>query len=87
MNRSTINPSELHSEELPSSDNKPSGAAEAKSDSNARRGFASMTPERRREVASNGGRMAHKQGVAHRWTQEEASRAGKKSQSLRRSKG
>ena len=51
----------------------------------SRRGFASMDPERRRQVARNGGRTAHQQGVAHKWSKEEASAAGKKSQDLRRS--
>lgn len=52
----------------------------------SRRGFASMDPERRRQVASSGGRIAHQQGVAHKWSREEASAAGKKGQQLRRSK-
>lgn len=50
------------------------------------RGFASMDPERRRQVASNGGRTAHQQGVAHKWSKEEASAAGRKGQELRRAK-
>lgn len=37
-----------------------------------------MTPERRREIASAGGRAAHKAGKGHRFTSEEASKAGKK---------
>jgi general stress protein YciG len=48
------------------------------------RGFASMDPERRRQVASSGGRTAHQQGVAHKWSREEASAAGRKGQELRR---
>ena len=44
----------------------------------ARRGFAAMSPERQREIASQGGRAAHQQGVAHEWSAEEARRAGKK---------
>lgn len=43
-----------------------------------RRGFASMTPERRREIASKGGRAAHQKGTAHEWTQDEARTAGQK---------
>lgn len=43
-----------------------------------RRGFASMSPERRREIAARGGRAAHKEGTAHEFTSEEARRAGKK---------
>jgi uncharacterized protein len=44
----------------------------------SRRGFAAMSPERQREIASQGGRAAHVQGVAHEWTREEAQKAGKK---------
>ena len=43
-----------------------------------RRGFASMSPERQREIASKGGRAAHEKGTAHEWTPEEARRAGRK---------
>lgn len=42
------------------------------------RGFASMSRMRQREIASLGGKAAHKQGVAHRWTPEEAREAGRK---------
>ncbi len=42
-----------------------------------RQGFASMTPEQRKRIASLGGTAAHAQGTAHRWTREEAQRAGK----------
>jgi general stress protein YciG len=44
----------------------------------ARRGFAAMSPERQREIASQGGRAAHVQGVAHEWSREEAKEAGRK---------
>lgn len=44
----------------------------------ARRGFASMSPERQREIASKGGRMAHEKGAAHKWTVDEAREAGRK---------
>ena len=43
-----------------------------------RRGFASMTPEKQREIASKGGRAAHAKGTAHEWTSEEARSAGRK---------
>jgi hypothetical protein len=36
------------------------------------RGFASMDLEKRREIASRGGRAAHRRGNAHEWTREEA---------------
>lgn len=44
----------------------------------SRRGFAAMSPERQRAIASQGGRAAHQQGVAHEWSSEEAKEAGKK---------
>ena len=37
-----------------------------------RRGFASMSPEKQREIASKGGRAAHE------WTSDEARSAGRK---------
>ena len=42
------------------------------------RGFAAMSPEKQKQIASEGGRAAHKQGVAHEWNSDEARRAGKK---------
>lgn len=44
----------------------------------SRRGFAAMSAERQREIASQGGRAAHEQGVAHEWSKDEAREAGKK---------
>jgi general stress protein YciG len=43
-----------------------------------RRGFASMSPEKQREIARKGGRAAHEKGTAHEWTPEEARAAGRK---------
>ena len=43
-----------------------------------RRGFASMSPEKQREIASKGGRAAHEKGTAHEWTPDEARSAGRK---------
>ena len=43
-----------------------------------RRGFASMSPEKQREIASKGGRAAHQKGTAHEWTADEARTAGRK---------
>jgi len=40
------------------------------------RGFASMDPERQREIAAQGGRAAHEKGTAHEFTSEEARAAG-----------
>jgi general stress protein YciG len=44
----------------------------------SRRGFASMDPERQREIASKGGRAAHAKGTAHEWSADEAREAGRK---------
>lgn len=43
-----------------------------------RRGFASMSPEKQREIASKGGRAAHEKGTAHEWSADEARSAGRK---------
>ena len=43
------------------------------------RGLAAMSPERRREIARKGGQAAQARGTGHRWTVEEARKAGKKS--------
>lgn len=42
------------------------------------RGFASMDRAKQRQIASMGGKAAHKKGTAHQWTPEEASVAGRK---------
>lgn len=42
------------------------------------RGFASMDPQRQREIASLGGRAAHQKGTAHQFSPEEARLAGSK---------
>ena len=51
---------------------------ESKSNGTSRRGFAAMDPERQRQIARQGGKAAHQQGVAHQWTTEEARAAGRK---------
>lgn len=43
------------------------------------RGFASMDPQRQREIASQGGRAAHASGNAHQFTSAEARAAGARS--------
>jgi general stress protein YciG len=43
-----------------------------------KRGFASVTPERRSALAHLGGIAAHVKGTAHEWTAEEARVAGRK---------
>jgi general stress protein YciG len=42
------------------------------------RGFAAMSPEKKREIAGMGGRAAHAAGRAHQFSTEEARAAGKK---------
>jgi uncharacterized protein len=42
------------------------------------RGFASMDPDKQREIARKGGRAAHEKGTAHEWTSDEARNAGRK---------
>jgi general stress protein YciG len=42
------------------------------------RGFGALTPERRREISSKGGKAAHVKGTAHEFDAEEARAAGRK---------
>jgi general stress protein YciG len=42
------------------------------------RGFAAMSPEKKKEIAGMGGRAAHASGRAHQFSSEEARAAGKK---------
>ncbi len=49
---------------------------QAKATSN--RGFAAMSAEKQREIASKGGKAAHQSGKAHEFTSEEAREAGRK---------
>jgi general stress protein YciG len=42
------------------------------------RGFASMSEERKREIARKGGKAAHEKGTAHQFTADEARQAGRK---------
>lgn len=51
------------------------------------RGFASMSAEKKREIASKGGKAAHALGTAHKWTSEEAQAAGRKGGTISRRKG
>ena len=53
-------------------------ATSNKSKGTSERGFASMDPQRQREIASEGGRAAHEKGTAHEFTSEEAREAGRK---------
>ena len=52
-----------------------------------RRGFAVMDLEKRRVIASMGGKAAHEQGGAHEFTPEEAREAGRKGGQVAREKG
>jgi uncharacterized protein len=51
------------------------------------RGFASMDPNRQREIASQGGKAAHQKGTAHEFTTEEARQAGSKGGQAAHEKG
>lgn len=42
-----------------------------------KRGFAAMSPEKQREIASLGGRTAHMKGTAYEFNAESAARAGR----------
>lgn len=54
------------------------------SNSKQKRGFAMMTAERQREIASKGGKSAHAQGKAHQFTSETARIAGAKGGAAKR---
>ena len=41
-------------------------------------GFQDVSPQRRKEIASSGGKKAHANGTAHKWSPKEASEAVKK---------
>ena len=65
--------------------NKQSGNRGGQGSGTSNRGFASMDPERQREIASEGGKAAHEKGTAHEFTSEEARRAGSMSHGNRQS--
>lgn len=46
-----------------------------------------MAPEKQREIASKGGRIAHEKGTAHEWSSEEARAAGKRGGTISRGGG
>ena len=46
--------------------------------STSKRGFASMDPQRQKEIASLGGKAAHASGKAHEFNTAEAREAGRK---------
>lgn len=58
-------------------------SAAAPAPTRAKRGFAVLSPEKKREIARMGGKAAHQHGRAHRFTSEEARAAGKKRHQMR----
>lgn len=42
-----------------------------------------MDPDKQKQIASIGGKAAHKKGTAHKWTSEEARIAGQKGGKVR----
>lgn len=54
------------------------GIEEISKSGKSNRGFASMSPEKQRAIASKGGKAAHQSGNAHEFTSEEARIAGRK---------
>ena len=53
---------------------------------NQKRGFAAMSPEKRKLVASKGGKTAHLTGKAYRFTSEKAREAGAKGGKAKRAR-
>ena len=53
-------------------------ASHTQPQTSSRRGFASMDPERQRQIASRGGKAAHASGNAHQFNVTEAREAGRK---------
>ncbi len=43
-----------------------------------KQGFAALSREEMRKIASEGGRTAHERGTAHEWTPEAAAAAGRR---------
>jgi general stress protein YciG len=50
----------------------------ADKDTKGKRGFASMDPEKRREIARRGGRTVHGRGTGYTFTQEEQRKGGER---------
>jgi general stress protein YciG len=53
----------------------------------SKKGFASMDPEKQREIARKGGKAAQRKGKAHKWTREEAVEAGRKGGKVAQARG
>ena len=56
---------------------KPANTEENPTPPTRKRGFAAMSPERRKQVTSKGGKEAHAAGLANKFTTETAREAGK----------
>lgn len=52
----------------------------------SKRGFASMSSDKQRQIASKGGKAAHEKGTAHEFTSDEARAAGRKGGQARQRK-
>lgn len=59
-------------------DDGPSSEDEPKKPKKKKVGFAVIPKDKVRELASEGGKSAHRQGTAHQFTSEEARAAGRK---------
>ena len=64
-----------------------SGRDESRHHSSGSQGFASMDPQKQREIASQGGKAAHAKGTAHEWSSKEAREAGSKGGKAAHAKG
>jgi uncharacterized protein len=60
---------------------------EGKRNGGSNRGFASMDPQKQREIAREGGRAAHESGNAHKFTSQAAREAGRKGGAATRTVG
>jgi general stress protein YciG len=68
----------LRYEEMSRGSDSSSSREESSGRKTSNRGFAAMDPEKQKRIASEGGRAAHRQGVAHEWSRDEAREAGRK---------
>lgn len=63
---------------MPNNPDNTQDASRSPRQASSRRGFASMDPERQRQIASRGGKAAHASGNAHQFNATEAREAGRK---------
>lgn len=64
--------------EVANESRQPTGGSPRARGGRSNRGFASMDPNKQREIASKGGRAAHAKGTAHEFNSDEARDAGRK---------